>query len=658
MKITHSSGQNYDLHPGTELEITRYNPFFHDLGEQSVPISIPSTPRNLQALNHPDRPDNIRKANSRHYITIQSGAFTVIGRQAILSAQRKGNIETSFYFHEGAFYEKISDLTLAEIFKDEKITFANIDAAIEFMYTLVLNTDSRFGIFEVITDNYTLNQSSLPLRSDGLRQFRTSVQTEEVIDGKTVTIPKGFYLTPFVKVKHVLEKVLEYLGYTLAPSFLDEAPFSEMVFLNDNLDTIVGNSINYVDIVPNITVKTLFEVIRKFNVELVPDEARRTITLYSFSQSLTQPPIADLTNYAVSIPIIHYHNDYKQLKLSSERLQLPPTISMITSHQVFRRREYHTGSLDQSLELIEILSQFPNTYLRKTDGYIVRDGIRGDRAFTEKLAPLSIPYYAGGTLSAEEHTFPDVIPDMLTISNITYPYVGSGRAIQSKIAFSDESEQTETIGELKPMLCLMYRKSSHCVGTLYNYNSEGVKLWNNSLMWWGEYGIYEKFWRSRDTLLRNALLDINVDILLPDDYKLNIPSTRLLSFNGQKYLLSELQYSTKSKSIGTASLKSINLQEPVSVAKDANEYFRTKTYKWIVRYSQSWTSIPGQGSVFNYTTEPVAFYPADPTPAQYAAGGKYHQKTYNVEYGTIDRDGNFVKVGDGTITVWLEPALY
>ena len=668
MKITHPSGESYDLHPGTELEITRYNPFFHELGEQSIPISIPSTSRNLQMLNHPDRPDNINKTSSRLSTSIQSGAFSIVGRQAILSAQRKGNIETSFYFHEGAFYEKISDLTLSEIFQDERITFANIDAAIAFMYNLVANNDSRFGVFEVITDNYTLNQSTLPLRSDGLRVFRTEVQTEEEIEGKTVTIPKGFYLTPFVKVKHVLQKVLTYLGYTLEPSFLDEEPFNEMVFLNDNLDTIVGNSINYVDIVPNITVKTLFDIIRKFNVEFVPDEVTKVITLYPFKESLTQPPAANLTEYAVSIPLINYHNNYKQVKLSSDRLQLPPTISMITSYQVFRRIEVNTGSSDQSSELIEILSQFPTTYLRKNDGYLVRDGFRGGRAFTEKLAPLAIPYYAGGPLPIEEYQFPDVVPDIYTTvtryssdtpTYNSYPYVGSGRALQSKITFSDESEQSDAAGELKAMLCLMYRKPSHCVGTLYSHDNEGNKLWDYSLMWWGEEGIYEKFWRSRDTLMRNAFLDINVDLLLPENHKLNLPSTRLMSFQGQKYLLSELQYSTKPKSIGTASLKSIKLQEPISEAKPQNQYFRTRTYKWKLRSSQSWTSpVPGVGTGYRFITEPVAFYPEDPTPAQYAAGGKYHQRIYNVEWGRHPFDETSTKLGDGTLTVWLEPALY
>lgn len=68
--------------------------------------------------------------------------------------------------------------------------------------------------------------------------------------------------------------------------------------------------------------------------------------------------------------------------------------------------------------------------------------------------------------------------------------------------------------------------------------------------------------------------------------------------------------------------------------------------------------MPGVGTGYRFITEPVAFYPEDPTPAQYAAGGKYHQRTYNVEWGRLPFDETSEKLGDGTITVWLEPALY
>ena len=54
MKITHPSGQPYDLDIDTKLEMTRYNPFFNEKGEQSIPISLPASDHNLALLKHPE----------------------------------------------------------------------------------------------------------------------------------------------------------------------------------------------------------------------------------------------------------------------------------------------------------------------------------------------------------------------------------------------------------------------------------------------------------------------------------------------------------------------------------------------------------------------------------------------------------------------------
>ena len=43
MEIVHSSGKLFDLPAGAKLEFTRNNPFFEDLGEQSMPITLPLT---------------------------------------------------------------------------------------------------------------------------------------------------------------------------------------------------------------------------------------------------------------------------------------------------------------------------------------------------------------------------------------------------------------------------------------------------------------------------------------------------------------------------------------------------------------------------------------------------------------------------------------
>lgn len=663
MKIKHSSGVAYDLHPSTEIEFSRYNPFFHELGEQSIPLSIPASQKNLELLYHPERADSVNKPLSGIDVQIESGVFNVVGRQAILSAQEKGMIETSFYLHEGAFYSKIEDITLSEIFRDMKIEFASIDAAINFMYSLVSTNDSRFAVFPIQAGESKINAINTSTNGQGLRRFVNDVDTESTIDGKKIKIPKGFFISPFVKVSHVVSEVLNYLGYTLGSSFLDNAPFNEMVFLNNNIDTLVDKSINYIDIVPNITVKELFNVLRKFNAEFIPDENQKIVNIVNFNDILNNQS-ADISQYAISKKIINYSNGYRQVKLSSMLIDSQLSKQTLPYNSLFPSMTDY-GSLEQGsearqgLHLFEISNQYPTAYIRKQDGVIVRDGFQGDRAFIEKITGAGIGYFAGGSLQTEDHSFSDVIPDIKTELKITYsptvyhyttfPYIDSSRSLRSKIVFDDGNENEGSATDLKAMLCLFYRTPTHCVGVLNNYDNTGNKLWNNSLLWYGEDGIFEKFWRQRDILLRNALLDVKIDTILPEEMKFFLSPVSPILLHNQKYLLNEMQYSTLRKSVSECSLLSTKLQEPVSVAKPASEYFHEKQYRWEIKVSQT---MPG---AYRFLSEPVAFYPPDPTPEQYDAGGQYYGRNYEVE---ITMGGTWTNPPTmSTIYVWLEPKM-
>ncbi len=663
MNITHPSGEAYDLLPGTELEITRFNPFFHDLGEQSVPVALPPTDKNMRLMGYPHRLDNAVKVPSRIDAVINSGVYSVVARQAILSAKKGDSVQSSFYLNEGAFYEKIEDLTLSEIFADKKVQFSDIDAAIAFMTGLITTDDPRFAVFEVLTDNYALNEIS---SYSGGAYFIKERETEEIIDESRITVPKGFYITPFVKVRHVLEEVLSHLGYQLGSSLLDQPPFNGMVFLNDTIDTIVEASINYVDVVPNITVKTLFNILRKFNLELFPDEINRIVHLVSFDQEYNNSPSADISQHVVSSPLVDYSRGYSQVKLISEQLSLPSTLSRLVylSGKNTTRIEQKVGATDTgSLTLFEVVNQFPTVYVDNAESALVRDGVRGDRIITERIAPLSMPYYDGGPIPVEEYSFPDVVPAFYGLA----PYVGRGRTLQSKIELQqsptdgedveDLQDESSSPEELKAMLCLYYRKNGNCIGTLYNYDYEGNLLWDHAITWYGAAGIFEKFWRSRDTLMRNALLPVEVEVILPEQLKVTLPSTRRVSFNGQNYLLSQLQYTTKERSPSMCSLFSTKIQNPVSQARASSSILRDRKYKWILRRTYSVTGAPGRPLTYRFASEPVAFYPPDPTDHQYAAGGQYYSRTYTVEYGSVGNDGVFSKIGDCNMTAWLEPEL-
>ena len=152
MDIIHESGKAYDL-GDIQLTLSRMNPFFNDYGEQSLPVTLPPTDKNRELLIYPDNMAGISKASQRINAMIQHGVFSIPCRQAILSANRKSGIETSFYLNTGAFYEKIKDVPLSTVFEDKVLKFASVSKAISFCRNLFITHDDRFALFPAILES-------------------------------------------------------------------------------------------------------------------------------------------------------------------------------------------------------------------------------------------------------------------------------------------------------------------------------------------------------------------------------------------------------------------------------------------------------------------------------------------------------------------------
>lgn len=665
MKIIHESGKEFHLSPGTTLELTRYNPFFNDKGEQSIPISLPASNHNLELLGYPEQISGKQKVKQRLDATIQSGVFSVNARQAIHSARRNESIETSFYLREGAFYEKIKDVELEEIFQSISIKFSNMYNTLSFMQGLLTGTDNRFACFQVMTDDYILNERDPSnLLDSGVHGFAKEHPTVERIDKVDVTVPIGFYITPFIKVRHLLEEVFAYMGYSLGASFLDDEPWRNMCFLNNNIDTIVDNRIDYTSIIPNISVTDLLDIIRKFNVEFAPDEQNKVIHIVPFDTLANSAPAEDITANVDGEIEVQY-NEYKQLKLASKLLfkkEYNPT-------ETERRYEIRpTGNLDdKNTSFASALKQHSHAYLRKVDGALVVDVVKGLILYQEVIGSLAYDFSGGGTLEVDERTFGDTITP-LVYRGITYPYVGKGRSLYSKIVYSNEGVDDDIDSEsdsnvLEPMLCLCYTDIADyrfCIGTLSNYSHTGAKLWGQSLMYNGEGGVFETFWRKRDTLLRNALQVVNVELLLTEKQKFSISTLQKVSMRGQNLFISMLDYVPEASSVSAASLLTTRLQEPIDTAHTIDHYNLSRKYRWkIRRFTEDNQEIsPEAGDFrFKHSEDITPFYPEPPTQQQFETGGRFYERTYQLEYGTYTEIGGEVVFVEGTITVWLEPEL-
>lgn len=676
MKIIHASGEQYDLAPDTSLEIERTNPFFNEYGEQSLPVTLPSSPQNRRLMVYPDDIAQVAKASQRIDAKIMHGLYAVPARQAILSAKYKEGIECSFYLNTGAFYEKISDVPLSDVFAEKRLVFGSVAEAIAFCRNLFINHDDRFACFPVKTESGYLNRLTSSGTSDGYPTFYNAVKQTEIVDDKTIALDPGYYITPFIRVNHVLDIVFQHFGYTMSENFFTRtSPFSDMVFLNNNIDTLMKASIEYSQIVPDITVKALLDIFRnKFNCEFIPDEVNKTIDIVLFNEILDDGPVCDLSRQVVGDYTVT-HPEFRQLKLSCEHLD--PYEAGAVNAVSPGRGNYNIATtasdetVDENFEtLTELLKRYPEACYDPDIGEFYRTGYKGHQAIRQRLGFITMDYYAGGVLEAEDKQSSDVSICMFKSGTprqgyTVCPYVGATRALNSTIVLdsvntvdeesSTEEKQDETADDsLSAIFCFVARSADgkSDMGTILDRDVDRP-LWDYSLAYHGPNGLFERFWRRYDNMLRNSFLQVQADILLTEAQKYSLPAHRKVVIDGQELLVDNFSYVLDEEITTSAQFLTTRLYTPVSEAIKETDRMPAHLYAWELHYSKSADYL-----VWAYVEEPVTMFYAPPTEEEYNAGGRYHQSEFSVEFYNRTYEPSVRPPGvPGTLTVWLEPVL-
>ena len=293
----------------------------------------------------------------------------------------------------------------------------------------------------------------------------------------------------------------------------------------------------------------------------------------------------------------------------------------------------------------------------------------------KEVGSLSLDYFEGcPKLSVDEKRFPDVVPEIIRrcISNREggrtvidlIPYCGRGRFAQSSLEFSDESySELSSDSTLRPMLCLVfsYDRLQRSYGTLSNYNLQGQKLWDYSLMFNGEDGIFERFWRQRDNLLRNALLEVKYDLLLSEKHKFTLSPLEKVMLNNQEYLISEMKYTPEQRDIKSCHFLSVRQQpnenNELSRAKTEADYFPANPFRWVFRSQRNFTINNPNNSTpaVRFLERGTDFFPPRPTQEHFSQGGRHFEQQHKVEFGWhVGNSINMTVQGEGTVSTWLE----
>lgn len=686
MKITNlKKGEAYQLYPFAQLSIERTNPFFNEYGEVSVPIDLPCSEHNLRLLDYPHLLGSNKKQQMLDAV-IQDGQYYAQCRQCVLSATAKGNISTAFYVNDGSFYSRLKDIRLKDVFKNEYVPGVNTVAqGIDFCRKLRKDEDPHFANFPILVDDDSGLEGGyshkvinafgkekritvgvkgktievdlfLPNESDEDCDFYNAVQRTEHVNNIRLTLQPGYYISPFIRANYVLSRVFNKFGYKLNDNFFSQTiPFKNMVLINNVIDVLVNGKIKLADLVPEVTCLEFLSVFRKkFCCEFVTNEGERTVDVVFLADMVNKHPVADLTNYLTAEPTVQYKStkDYKRITLASK-------------YTVESELQEGYDSLDK------MMSANATAFFDPRRGVFCKEGFSGATRYNTKIGEASQPYNMGGETETHAVEIPDCIPEFRTLnfagktedgaystSLAMLLYVGKYNTLNSKMEVDGEDNSTskenkQGANKLHPMLAFAYRSASNKpAGTISAYDMQvwpRYKIFEYGLHYNGREGIFERFYRQYDFLLRNSLQTVKVKLLLNQHLKQTLPAVSKVTLRGVPFLFNKLKFTLGGKNDPVESeLRTVLPGMPLSSSPTLIELMpRMKSkYAWVARSDMREIPFEELGKrLTDRDKRPATFYPPVPSEA-FAQKTARGERNFPEENFTIIGPRNFKEAMD------------
>lgn len=608
MKITNlECSEPIELFPETKIEVERPNPFFNDYGEQSVPLDIPASEHNRRIMGFPDSPGKSEKIKPAD-VSIQDGEYYSKCRQFVLSATRRGSISTAFYINDGSFYSRIKNVTLADVFSQDIIDFpgtsteAKVREAVNFCRSLRDNKNEKFAIFPILIDddsgisegfnfkiinafgkehvfkvpeertdsNATFKTFAPDMVGEGCDFYNNTTRTEYV-DSLPVTISQGYFISPFIRAAYVLKRVFKHFGYSLRDNFFTtKEPFASMVLLNNVIDPIVTGTLKVTDLLPDVSVSDFLAVFRKkFCCEFTADEGTRQVDVVFLRDIMAMKPDTDLTECLTAEPMVNYKSE-KDFR----RIVLAP-------------KETVPGDAAGSDNLKTMVRDNPTAFLDIKTGAFYKYGFSGNYRVRTKVAEASMPYDLGEDTEEMKVEIPECIPEFRNLiwkgraNNVDFDYdmgpflyVGQYATRRSKMQFTGDKDQenAEQNPKLMPMLAFSFVSEKRPAGTISAFDPRSfsfIPLFDYALFYNGPQGIFEKFYRDYDTLLRNALQQTKVKLLLSQSQKQNLKPWAKVVVRGVAFFFNKLKFTLGGKDEPVESeMQTTTMTAPVVNAPD------------------------------------------------------------------------------------------
>jgi len=339
---------DFDLPKNFGCVLTRYNVLLTGAGEQTNPITLPASPKNLKLVGYGDRIDGYSKPLTDMAVVVSDGMFNRTCNLGIHGVDRSAGISATIYLGTGDFYSKVGNTRLswlqwptlaspgyagqplldrvAYLIERLATTYSYPSHALPYSVAPVVSTQKytwqydreiKLNKFErkeleglLVLNGFEKYQTVLVLdqHSDDVKRFEGEFAQKMKVDSSIVDISTGYGMTPFLKLRYVVDFIFSAWGFgfdTLPMNAIIDSYEDDIVLLNNVADAIYAGRLYYKQLLPDVTVKEfLGEVERLFAGKFLVDENTKTVTFISYESALNALPDLDLTGYCVATPAL------------------------------------------------------------------------------------------------------------------------------------------------------------------------------------------------------------------------------------------------------------------------------------------------------------------------------------------------------------------
>jgi hypothetical protein len=560
-----------------ELEIDEVNPLLSQRGSRSVPVSLPGSVHNLFLLDNPERIAKKNKFKTEYQAVVQHDSFRKTGKQVIFSASKDG-IETAFYFKEGDFYEQIKNVTMQDIFSQITLQKDSIQGLISYLDSVMKGSISEnFSVFPVVTqfdmnDEYTDEEEYVRYRMNDVCPSKTHV-INNVVDNmltdsdeyEDIETPEGYGITVFPKLGWVLDVIFQYFGMDLQPSVWHSDPdFSGLVLLNSTADAIVKGLLNFADVVPNCKVNEFLDCIcKKFNCAYEINIEKGSAGFIFLDEVLSsRTNLKDITPFLVENLTVSFVEQKKIRLKNAKDFELTSTETS-TYAQLLEKYPNMIVSNESNFS-----TELRNATFRLATGSYYMDVIfkSNYRVRTEWLGSNFFEYSDSKTMAEQIFESPDecvpicrVVTGVSAVTAFT-PYVGQRRHLHTVVE-TDGKEEKESTSDQKIMFVFpnghgtytaQHYEGNHSYSTRtehwyyasqFSYNHLGIKVRQTSLLYNGDDGLYQRFWKNTDNAMQNEYQPLKGVFRFSYKDFFELRFDRLYLLNGQAVIIKSRKYS-------------------------------------------------------------------------------------------------------------------